>query len=262
MDMSLRQKGRHYAITGASSGIGRAIAARLGAEGANLSLLARREELLEQVAAEAVEAGAALVQVVRCDVADKASVDAAFAEGAEALGPLSGVVAAAGVGGPNEPGPDDRFEAVIATNLTGTYHCLRAAQRHLAAGPDPRHMVVLSSVLGRFGVARHTAYCASKAGLLGMVRALAIELAPENIAVNAVCPGWVETDMAWEGIDDLARERGWTRERALAGALKQVPLGRMSKPEDVAGTVAWLLSPDALGVTGQGIDINNGAWMG
>lgn len=262
MDLTQRFKGRHYAVTGASSGIGRAIATRLGAEGASLSLLARREELLEQVAAEAVEAGAHLIQVVRCDVADRASVDAAFDESAEALGPLSGLVAAAGVGGPNLPGPDDRFEAVIATNLTGAYHSLRAAQRHLAEGPDPRQLIVISSVLGRFGVSAHTAYCASKAGLLGLVRALAMELAPQNVAVNAVCPGWVETEMAWEGIDLIAAERGWTRERALAGALKQVPLGRMSKPEDIAGTVAWLLSPDALGVTGQGIDINNGAWMG
>ncbi len=260
--MEQRQKGRHYAVTGASSGIGRAIAVRLGAEGANLTLIARRAELLEQVAVEVIEAGAGIVQVAVADVADQAQVDAAFAEGADALGPLSGVIAAAGVGGPNLPGPEDRFLSVIQTNLVGTYWSLRAAQRHLAPGPETRHMVVLASVLARFGVADHTGYCASKAGLLGLVRALALELARENVAVNAVCPGWVETEMAWEGIDRIASIVGCTREKALQIALKQVPLGRMSQPADVAGLVAWLVSEDARGVTGQGIDINNGAWMG
>ncbi len=262
MDLSLRQKGRHFAVTGASSGIGRAIAVRLGAEGANLTLIARRAELLEAVASDVIEAGAGIVQVATADVRDQAQVDAAFDEGADALGPYVGVVAAAGVGGPNLPGPGDRFLEVIQTNLSGTYFSLRAAQRHLAEGPDARHMIVLASVLARFGVAQHTAYCASKAGLLGLVRALALELAPQNVQVNAVCPGWVETDMAWEGIDGIAAAIGGTRERALQIAMRAVPLGRMSQPEDVAGLVAYLLSPDARGVTGQGLDINNGAWMG
>jgi NAD(P)-dependent dehydrogenase (short-subunit alcohol dehydrogenase family) len=262
MEHPARQKGRHFAVTGASSGIGRAIAIRLGAEGANLTLIARRAELLEQVAAAAVEAGATLVQTVTADVRDRAAVDAAFAEGAEALGPLNGVVAAAGVGGPNLPGEEDRFLELIQTNLAGTYYSLRAAQRHLAEGPDARHMVVLASVLARFGVPGHTGYCASKAGLLGLVRALALELARENVAVNAVCPGWVETDMAWQGIDGFAASRGITREKALELEMRRVPLGRMSAPEDIAGLVAWLVSADARGVTGQGLDINNGAWMG
>ena len=104
----------------------------------------------------------------------------------------------------------------------------------------------------------YTAYCASKAGLLGLVRAFAAELAPRRIQVNGICPGWVNTEMAWEGLDAMP---GLTRDEAFAMAMREVPLGRMSEPEEIAGTVAWLLSPDALGVTGQGIDHNNGAWM-
>ena len=87
------------------------------------------------------------------------------------------------------------------------------------------------------------------------------ELAPANVQVNALCPGWVATDMAWEGLEGMAAATGTTREAAHAEAMKAVPLGRMGEPEDVAGTVAWLLSPDARGVTGQAIDQNGGAFM-
>ena len=98
--------------------------------------------------------------------------------------------------------------------------------------------------------------------MISLARALAMELAPANVQVNAVCPGWVETDMAREGIDGMAAAMGVTRDEAHAKAMEQVPLGRMSRPEDVAGLVAWLLSDDARGVTGQGLDMNGGAWMG
>lgn len=257
-----RQRGQHFVITGAGTGIGRAVAARLAAEGANVSLLGRRAELLEEAAAEAVEAGAELAQVVACDVRDQASVDAAFAEAAEALGPIRGLIASAGIGGPNAPGEGDRFEDIVGTNLSGTYWSMRAAHRHMAAGPETRHMVALSSILGRFGVPGYTAYCASKSGILGLVRAMALELAGENVAVNAICPGWVDTAMAWQGIDAMAAGMGVTREKAFQIVMKPVPLGRMSTPAEVAGLIAWLVSEDGRGVTGQGIDINNGAWMG
>lgn len=138
---------------------------------------------------------------------------------------------------------------------------MRAAERHLEAGPEARHVVAVASILARIGVAGYTGYCASKTGLLGLVRAFAAELAPANVQVNALCPGWVATDMAWEGLDGRAAAMGTTREAAHAEAMKAVPLGRMGEPEDVAGTVAWLLSPDARGVTGEAIDQNGGAFM-
>ena len=107
----------------------------------------------------------------------------------------------------------------------------------------------------------YTGYCASKAGLLGLVRSFAAELAPENVQVNAICPGWINTDMAWEGLDGLAQAIGGSREDAYRQAMSEVPMSRMGEPEDVAGTVRWLLSPDARGVTGQAIDQNGGAYM-
>jgi NAD(P)-dependent dehydrogenase (short-subunit alcohol dehydrogenase family) len=235
-------EGKHVVVTGAGTGIGRAIAERLAAEGARLTLLARDEERLRDVAP-----GAATRSV---DIRDRGAVEAAFTE------PLDALVANAGVGGPNHPGEHDRFDDVVRTNLDGTYWCVRAAEPHLA---DGGRVVVISSILARIGVPGYTAYCASKAGLLGLVRAFAAELAPRRIQVNAICPGWVDTEMAWQG---LSLWEGRTAEEAWEEAKREVPLERMSRPEEIAGTVAWLLSADALGVTGQAIDHNNGAWMG
>jgi len=251
---------RHVVVTGAGTGIGRAIASRLADEGAVVSLLARDARRLDAVAKEICTAGGR-AQSFACDVRDKASVDSAFDAAREAAGPLFALVANAGIAGSNAPGADDRFGDIVATNLNGTYACLRAAERHLAAGPDARHLVVLGSVLARIGVAGYTGYCASKAGLLGLVRALAMELAPANVQVNAICPGWVETDMARTGLEGMASAMKVTPEEARRIAMSSVPLGRMSQPAEIAGAVAWLLSPDARGTTGQGIDVNCGAFM-
>ena len=251
-----RFRGLHVVVTGGGVGIGRAIAERLAGEGAALSLLARDVERLEAVAA-GVDAVAR-----RCDIRDRGQVDEAVAAVAEAQGPIHALVAVSGIGGPNDDGPGDRFDDLVQTNLAGTYYCVRAALRHLADGPDARHVVVLSSILARIAVPGYTGYSASKAGLLGLVRSFAAELAPQNVQVNAICPGWVDTDMAWQGLDGLAEAIGGTREDAFREAMREVPLGRMGRPEDIAGTVAWLLSPDARGVTGQAIDQNGGAWAG
>jgi NAD(P)-dependent dehydrogenase (short-subunit alcohol dehydrogenase family) len=261
MSQNHRFADRHILVTGAGTGIGRAIALRLAAEGASVSLLARNEAKLAQTAEAAKSAGAGAVAVVTADIRQVASVDAAVAAAAGQLGPLHAIVANSGVGGPNAPGSEDRFDDLVQTNLSGTYYCLRAAQRHLAAGPEARHMVVTASILARIGVGGYTGYCASKAGLLGLVRAMAVELASENIQVNAICPGWVETDMAAEGISGMAEGMGVSYDKAYRIAMQAVPMGRMSRPEDIAGLVAWLVSPDARGVTGQGPDMNGGAFM-
>lgn len=237
----MRLEGKHVVVTGAGTGIGRAIAQRLAAEGARLTLMARDESRLRDVVPGAVTKAV--------DIRDRDAVYAAFDEGLDAL------VANAGIGGPNAPGDGDRWDDIVNTNLSGTYWCVRAAEPLL---PDGGRVVVTSSILARIGVSGYTAYCASKAGLLGMVRAFAAELAPRGVQVNGVCPGWVNTDMAWQGLSEWP---GLTPDEAWEIAKQEVPLRRMGEPEEIAGTVAWLLSPDALGVTGQGIDHNNGAWM-
>jgi NAD(P)-dependent dehydrogenase (short-subunit alcohol dehydrogenase family) len=237
-----RLEGKHAVVTGAGTGIGRAIAQRLAADGAQLTLLARDEARLRDVVPGA--------RTRSVDIRDRDAVFAAFDE------PLDALVANAGIGGPNPPGEGDRFDDIVRTNLYGTYWCVRAAEPLLA---DGGRIVVTSSILARIGVAGYTGYCASKAGLLGLVRSLAAELAPRRIQVNAICPGWVDTDMAWQGLSEWP---GMTADEAWDVAKLEVPLRRMSAPAEVAGTVAWLLSDDAIGVTGQAIDQNNGAWMG
>jgi 3-oxoacyl-[acyl-carrier protein] reductase len=247
--------GRHVVVTGGGRGIGRAIALRLAREGATLSLLARGVDALEQTAEEA---GGAFVR--RVDIRDAAQVEEAFRAAAAANGPVHALVANSGIGGPNEPGEGDRFFDLVETNLVGTYRCVRAAQQVLAT-EGRRDVVVLSSILARIPVPGYTGYSASKAGLLGLVRSLAAELAPEEVQVNAICPGWVATEMAWEGIGLLAEALGISRDDAYERAMSEVPLRRMSEPEEIAGTVVWLLSADARGVTGQAIDQNGGAFM-
>jgi NAD(P)-dependent dehydrogenase (short-subunit alcohol dehydrogenase family) len=232
-----RFEGKHVAVTGAARGIGLAIAERLASEGARLTLLDRDEPQL----------AGATTRVV--DISDRDAVFAAFTE------PLDGLVANAGIGGANVPGENDRFDEILQTNLYGTYWCVRAAEPLLA---DGGRIVVTSSILSRIGVAGYTGYCASKAALLGLVRSLAAELAPRRIQVNAICPGWVDTDMTRLG---LSLFEGLTEEEAWEVAKQEVPLRRMSDPSEIAGTVAWLLSDDSVGVTGQAIDQNNGAFM-
>ena len=243
-------------VTGAGRGIGKAIALRLASEGARLSLLARGVEALH---ATADEIGGAFVAQV--DIRDASQVESAFAAAVAANGPLHALVANSGLGGPNEPGSEDRFYDLVATNLIGTYQCVRAAQRRFADSSERRDVVIISSILARIAVPGYTGYSASKAGLLGLVRSLAAELAPDNVQVNAICPGWVDTDMAWRGLDLLGEASGGTREQAYEQAMQEVPLRRMSQPEEIAGTVAWLLSADSRGVTGQAIDQNGGAYV-
>ena len=248
-------QGKHVVVTGAGRGIGKAIALRLAHEGATLSLLARDVDALQRTAAEM---GGAFVQ--QTDIRDAAQVDDAFRAAADANGPLHALVANSGIGGPNEAGDGDRFLDLVQTNLVGTYSCVRAAQREFAH-EGRRDVVVISSILARIPVPFYTGYSASKAGLLGLVRSLAAELAPQDVQVNAICPGWVNTEMSREGIGLLADALGVGYDEAYESAMSEVPLRRMSEPEDIAGTVAWLLSRDARGVTGQAIDQNGGAFM-
>jgi NAD(P)-dependent dehydrogenase (short-subunit alcohol dehydrogenase family) len=166
---------KHVVVTGAGTGIGRAVAERLRADGYRVTGMGRDASRVD----------------VSVDIRDPVAVDAAFAE----LGPLYGLVANAGIGGPNVPGADDRFDDLVRTNVLGTYWCCRAAQRL-----GVRRIVVMASILARIAVPHYTGYSASKAALLGLVRSLAAELAPDT-TVNAVVPGWVDTDMAWQGLD-------------------------------------------------------------
>ncbi len=251
--------GRVAVVTGAGSGIGRAIALRLSACGAALGLIGRTAESLEAVAGEAKGE----TWVAPADVADRSALDAAFGTIRDKLGPMHVVVANAGVGGPNVSGADeDPWDDIVRTNLDGAYFSLRAFERHLAPDDGPKHAIVISSCVARFGVPGVSAYSAAKAGQLGLVRSLAVELAPKQVRVNAICPGWVETQMAEDRMRELGDAEGRSYSEMRRQLLAEVPLQRISAPEEIAGLVEFLISPAGVGFTGQALDPNNGAWMG
>ena len=166
----------------------------------------------------------------------------------------------AGRGGPNpiEDSSDEHWLTVIATNLHGPFYCTRAALRWI---PKGGRVVNISSVLGRFGVAGYTAYCSSKHGVIGFTRALALELAPRGITVNAICPGWVETDMALQGMESGAEAAGISYQEFRRSALDQVPLTEMVQPREIGEMVCFLSSEGARNITGQSFNVCGGQIM-
>ena len=252
-------QGRRCLVTGGGSGIGAGIARVLAGEGAAVAVLGRRKPALQRVVAALKAAGGEAIAVV-ADVTDRASMQRAAARAAKALGGLDVLVNNAGIGGTNGcalPGPE-RWDEIVRTNLDGVYFATRAALPHL---PDGGRIVSISSVLGRFGVPGYTAYCASKHGVIGFTKALALELAPRRITVNAICPGWVDTDMARAGMQAMADGLGIDFAAAREQALAAVPMGRMLQPDEIGATVAWLCSPGAAGMTGQAISHCGGQVM-
>ncbi|MEZ5988668.1 MAG: SDR family NAD(P)-dependent oxidoreductase [Planctomycetota bacterium] len=245
-------------VTGGGSGIGRGVALRLAREGARVVVAGRRRGPLDETRALAGREGLE-VQAVELDVTDAAAVRDVVDRVATDLGGLQCLVNNAGTGGPNAcSGPgEDRWRAVLAVNLDGVFHCSRERCGMREGGA----IVNVSSVLGKFGVPGYTAYCASKHGVIGFTKALALEVAPRHIRVNAVCPGWVESDMARQGMEGIAAETGQSYADARAMALAQVPLGAMIQPEEIGGLVAWLASEEARNMTGQAINYSGGSAM-
>ncbi|MDB5125083.1 MAG: short-chain dehydrogenase [Mucilaginibacter sp.] len=242
-----------YLISGAGSGIGRAIAQKLGSDGHTCILLGRNADHLQQTLASLPTGEHSLLPA---DITDKKSLNNAFATLGNVT--IDGLVANSGIGGENNWGDTDRWQTIIDTNLTGTYNFVNTFLPKLNNAGE-KHILITSSVLARLGVANYSAYCASKAGLLGLMRSWAVQFAPQNILVNAICPGWVDTDMAQQGLQGIADGIGITKDEFYDIAMQSVPLKRMSQPEEIAGLVAYLLSQRS--ITGQTIDINCGAVM-
>ncbi|OFW12672.1 MAG: hypothetical protein A3H29_06930 [Acidobacteria bacterium RIFCSPLOWO2_02_FULL_67_21] len=246
-------------VTGGGRGIGRAIARALAGPGTRVAVAGRTRAQLESAVAELQTLGGDAV-AIEMDVSSAASVAAGMRRLRDAAPHLDVLVNNAGVGG-GEPvdGSDiDRWRRTIDVNLTGMYLVTRAA---LPAMQPGGRIVNLSSVLGRFGVPGYTAYCASKHGVIGFSRALALELAPRAIAVNAICPGWVETDMAADGMRQGAAATGTTFEVFRERALSAVPIGRIIQPAEVAELVRFLAGPAASAITGQTYNICGGQTM-
>jgi NAD(P)-dependent dehydrogenase (short-subunit alcohol dehydrogenase family) len=249
-----------YIITGAGSGIGRATAIALaGQTGNRIILVGRRENLLRETLGLMLPGP----HLTACfDVRESSSWKELFGNLDGGKPTVEGLFANAGVGGENDYLANDRWDEIVSTNLTGTYISIQETLPYLRRSAQLfRHIVITSSCLARFGVSGYTAYCASKAGLLGLTRSLAVELASDHILVNAICPGWVDTEMARNGIALLARREGeqpdveWQKQKEL------VPLRRFSEPDEIAELILFLFSGKQTSMTGQALDINNGSYM-
>ena len=254
-----RLPGKTAFVTGASRGIGEAIARRFAADGARVALAARDADACGKIAAEIERQGGEAL-ALRCDVTAAASVAGAVAATVEKWGRIDILVNSAGLGGPTPlDDPDDaRWDAIIATNLTAVFRVTRAVAPHL---PDGGRVLNLSSVVGRFGVAGLGAYSASKHGVIGLTRTFALELAPRQITVNALVPGWVESDMARDGFRRIGEAKGGGEAEGRRMAAQMAPLKRVLDPEEVAGLAAYLASDEARSITGQAITIDGGQVM-
>jgi NAD(P)-dependent dehydrogenase (short-subunit alcohol dehydrogenase family) len=246
-------------VTGGGRGIGRAIACALAEGGTTVAIAARTAAQVEETAALVRDRGGDPLALTM-DVSSRDSVSAAFDNLTRRVSRVDVLVNNAGLGGgqPVQNSDEPAWRRIIDTNVIGTYLVTRAA---LPLIPDRGRIVNLSSVLGRFGVPGYTAYCTSKHAVIGFTRALALELAPRGITVNAICPGWVETDMAVQGMTLGAEAMGTTYEEFRRRALKAVPIKRIIQPDEVARLVKFLVAPESSAITGQTYNICGGQIM-
>ena len=248
-------------VTGAGKGIGRAISLRLARQGLRVALAARTASDLDEVAADiAAEGGQALALV--CDVTEPASVAEAVARVEAAWGGVAVLVNNAGAGGSHKfVGHDDAlWHRMLAINLSSVYYVSKAVVPGMVAA-DWGRIVNIASVAAKAGGKYIAAYTAAKHGVLGLTRALAVELGPHNITVNAVCPGYVDTPLTDVSVDNIVASTGMPPAEARAILTRQNPQGRLIEPDEVAAVVAMLVGEEARGITGQAVNVDGGAVM-
>jgi NAD(P)-dependent dehydrogenase (short-subunit alcohol dehydrogenase family) len=253
MDAMGWANGRHALVTGGGTGIGAATARRLAAEGAKVTLLGRRREPLDAVAAECGGT------VVTCDITDRAALENAIEDARAANGPLDYVILNAGIADSAPFGRTSResYDRIIATNLTAVFDGAQLALPDLLQGEDKR-LVVVASVAGLGGIALAAPYAASKHGAVGLVRSLALEFAKTNLTVNAVCPAFVDTPMTDASADRISERTGRSETEARDALANLNPNGRLVTPDEVAASILHLCHPSSRSITGSCLTIDGG----
>lgn len=249
---------RHALVTGGGQGIGAAIARLLVAQGANVTVLGRKPQTVQGLVAQCPQH----MHAVTADVADTEQVQAAFAHARQRFGPVSILVNNAGQASSAPLLKTDAalWNQMLAVNLTGTLLCTQAAVPDMLSAGWGR-VVNIASTAGLTGYAYVAAYCAAKHGVVGLTRALALEFAKKGLTVNAVCPGYTETDIVRSSIANVVAKTGRTEAQARAEFTAGNPQGRLVQAQEVADTVAWLCGPAASAITGQSIAVCGGEVM-
>jgi len=251
--------GKHALITGGARGIGAAVTRQLLAHGAKVTTLGRKPA---PSSGEDVTRVNHELQHIVADVGDPSAVAKAFENARSPFGPIDVLVNNAGQAGsaPFLKTDLNLWRQMLTVNLDGTFHCIQAALPGMLAANWGR-IINIASTAGLVGYAYVSAYCAAKHGVIGLTRAVALEVATKQITVNAVCPGYTDTDMVETSLTNIVAKTGRTREQALAELLSRNPQKRLIKPEEVAHAVAWLCLPGSESVTGQAIAISGGEVM-
>jgi NAD(P)-dependent dehydrogenase (short-subunit alcohol dehydrogenase family) len=252
--MNGRLDGRHALVTGGGSGIGAAIAERLAGQGAVVSLLGRDPERLAAQAARMDRAHA-----VAADVTDETAVERAFAEAAARAGPVSILINNAGAA-PSAPFLKTTralWDGALAVNLTGAFLCAKTALPGMQAAGWGR-VVNVASTAGLKGYPYVAAYCAAKHGLVGLTRALALEVARSGVTVNAVCPGFTDTELVARSVETIVTKTGRSADQAREALAAGNPQGRLVTPDEVAAAVLWLCLPESAAVNGAALPVAGG----